>query len=198
MDDHITYTMFWPRHILHILLLRWWDWGDLNQLVCLSWHCSVFLETRSRSSANAKQLLRSVLQCSSLVEVCYGIVVVCQHCRSRPGCQHLTLGAGFLRFQDELASHTMPHMNWLPDGQSSHEPPAARSLREYEEFAGISFEKRKLSVPRRIVGNQKFLSVDTSEVAISTGWKNPLADWYGGSGSGARITILFRIGTIIM
>lgn len=31
------------------------------------------------------------------------------------------------------------------DGQSSHEPPAARSLREYEEFAGISFEKRKLS-----------------------------------------------------
>eukprot|EP00435_Cladocopium_sp_Y103_P072758 s1156_g41.t1 len=31
------------------------------------------------------------------------------------------------------------------DGQSSHEPPAARSLRDYEEFAGISFEKRKLS-----------------------------------------------------
>jgi len=74
-------------------------------------------------------------------------------------CQHLTMAVGFLHFQDELASHTMPHMNWLPDGQSSHEPPAARSLREYEEFAGISFEKRKLSVPRRSVGNQNFLLI---------------------------------------
>lgn len=92
----------------------------------------------------------------------YGLVVVCQHCCSLPRCQHLTMAAGFLHFQDDFASHTMPHisqMNWLPDGQSSHEPPAARSLREYEEFAGISFEKRKLSVPRRSVGNPKFLLI---------------------------------------
>ena len=115
--------------------------------------------TRSRSSANAKQLLRSVLQCSS-PEVCYGLVVLVVvsplHCWSLPS---------YLVVRMNLSSHAYD----LPDGQSSHEPPTARSLREYEEFAGISFEKRKLSVARPSVGHEQFLSIDTSEAAISTG-----------------------------